>query len=239
MKNPILIMLLVAFSTTTILAQSWYDKGVEGKGPIVTKTLNLDDFNSFTLAISGDVYFQQGNQQSIKVEGQQNIIDLLSTEVKKDHWKIKFDQNVSRVKGLKIYITMSDLTYVGLSGSGNVVGEGTFKNLEDVGLAVSGSGDLGIALAAKSIESRISGSGNIEIGGSTQRHSIRISGSGDIEASDLSSDDCEVRISGSGDVQIDVRKQLDVRISGSGDVEYRGNPSVQSKISGSGEVQGK
>lgn len=239
MKKPILLLALFTLISTSTFAQSWYNKGVEGKGPIVNKTLSINDFNSFSLTISGNVYFRQGSRQRVKVEGQQNIIDLISTEVSKDHWKIKFDENVSNIKDLKIYITIPDLTYVGLSGSGDVIGEGKFTNLGDVGLAVSGSGNLKVALAAKDVNSKISGSGNIKVEGSAVAHTIQISGSGNVKASDLTSETCEVRISGSGDVQVDVRNELDVRISGSGDVRYKGNPSVRSKISGSGEVYGK
>lgn len=238
MKKLTLLLGLFAFTITTTFAQSW-NKGEMGKGPIVTKTLNLSDFNSLSLNIAGNLYLRQGNRQQVEVEGQQNIIDLLTTEVKNNHWKIKFDRNVSNYKNLKVYVTIPDLTYLGLSGSGDIVTQGKFTNLKDVGIGVSGSGNLSLALDARDIKTRLSGSGDVDLSGSGNALSIQISGSGNVSARELSVNECEVRISGSGDVRVDVRNQLEVAISGSGDVQYSGNPSVRSKVSGSGEVSGK
>lgn len=237
MKKSIILLLFVAFVSTSY-AQYWKNS-VEGEGPIVTKTLNLDNFTSFGMGVSGNVYFKQGNRQSVTVEGQQNIIDLLSTEVNDQHWKIKFDRNVRNLKGFKVYITIPELTGIGLSGSGDIIGENRFSNLGNVNLKLSGSGNINVDLDASDIRSQISGSGNINLAGSSRNHTAQISGSGNINGGDFSTNDCEVRISGSGNVKMDIRDSLYAAISGSGDVRYSGNPSVKKRISGSGRVYGR
>ena len=65
----------------------------------MTKTLNLDNFDGFTMAISGNVYIKQGSKQSVSVEAQQNIIDNIVTEVKDKEWKIKFEYRKRHASG--------------------------------------------------------------------------------------------------------------------------------------------
>ena len=219
-------------------AQSWWGGGVDGKGPRVEKDLQLDDFNGIRLTFSADVYLTPGRSQSVRVSAQQNIIDLLETEVDNGIWKIDTEENIDDHSKIKIYITVPEMDYVKLSGSGNIYTEGLFENNgKAVEVGVSGSGDLQFRTNARSLSAAISGSGDIELKGSTDDISIRVSGSGDIDAIDLTARNCEVRISGSGNAKVHATQDLNVRVSGSGDVYYRGRPNVQSRISGSGDLE--
>lgn len=219
-------------------AQSWWGGGVDGKGPRVEKDLQLDDFNGIRLTLSADVYLTPGRSQSVRVSAQQNIIDLLETEVENGIWKIDTEENIDDHSKIKIYITVPEMDYVKLSGSGNIYTEGLFENSgKAVEVGVSGSGDLQFRTNARSLSAAISGSGDIELKGSTDDISIRVSGSGDIDAIDLTARNCEVRISGSGNAKVHATQDLNVRVSGSGDVYYRGRPNVQSRISGSGDLE--
>lgn len=237
MKKAKILLLLAAFLITqSAFAQNWWKNAIKGEGDVVTKTLNLDEFEGVTLAFSGDVILTQGNTQSVEVRAQQNIIDNIVTKVEGKHWRIRFDRPVRNHKGVKVYITMATLKGAKVSGSGNITTQGSFNGLGDVATAVSGSGDLDLNLEARNISTRISGSGKINLGGKADAVDIAISGSGDVRAYDLSVGDCKVQISGSGDAQVNVSSDLEVRISGSGDVSYKGSPRMRSKISGSGDV---
>ncbi|MCB0518970.1 MAG: DUF2807 domain-containing protein [Lewinellaceae bacterium] len=241
MKNNPVFALLLLFSlliSCNLESQNW-GTGIKGEGPKVTKTIELPAFDGLALAISGNVYLRQGSPQSVKVEAQQNILDILSREVKDGVWKIKFDKNVRNYEDIKIWVTIPELTEVAVSGSGSVKGENTFTGVGELQLAVSGSGNIHLDASSKSLEAAISGSGNMELGGSTGDCSMRISGSGDISAFDLQSNSCSVRISGSGDASVNAKEDLEVAIAGSGDVYYKGDARVKSKISGSGNVISK
>ncbi len=241
MKSFRLLVLLFAISITAVQftgAQNW-GNGIKGQGPKVTKNLNIDAFDGIALSISADVYLRQGSPQSVKIEAQQNIIDNLETAVKEGTWKIGFDKNVRGHDGVKIWITVDDLRKIGVSGSGNVTGEGKFTNLGDLTLWVTGSGDIMLESSSKAMDVSISGSGDVKLKGTTGACDMKITGSGNISAFDLEATSCSVKITGSGDSSVNVREQLDVAIVGSGDVYYKGRPSVRSKITGSGDVRSK
>lgn len=231
--------LFTLFSIGQIDAQSWYGSGVKGQGAKVKKTFDLPNFDAVQLTIDGDVYLRQGDSQSVEIEAQENILELISTEVEGNAWKIKFDKNVRTHDGVKIWITIPHLTMVAVSGSGDIEGQNYFKGLGDLRVAVSGSGGIDLESDSQSLDAAVSGSGDIELGGTTGDCDIRISGSGDVTAFDLETETCGVKIAGSGDASVNVRNELEVKIAGSGDVVYKGNPRVKSKISGSGDVTSK
>ncbi len=239
MRTWISLIVLLSLTTTPFLnAQRWWGGGVDGEGPRVEKDLQIDNFDGIRLTISANVYLTPGRSQSVRVSAQQNIIDLLETDVDGGVWKITTEENLRKHSQIKIYITVPEMTYVRLSGSGDIYTEGTFDNTgNEVELGVSGSGNLEFNTNARSVEASISGSGDVELGGTTDDISLGISGSGDIDAIDMTARNCQVRVSGSGNVKVHATQELNVRVSGSGDVYYRGKPNVQSRISGSGDLE--
>lgn len=233
MKNLFFVLLLV-FIGSTLSGQSW--RGIVGDGQKVKQTLAVDDFNKLTLSIAGDLYIRQGNSQSVEVEAQQNIIDNIKTEVKDDRWKVRFDKNVRKHSGVTIWVTVKDLSAIGVSGSGSITGENTFT-ADDLNVSISGSGNIEMDIEADDINVGISGSGNITLEGKSETMDCAISGSGNIRAQDFETVSCDINISGSGDVRCDVSGDLTATVSGSGDVYYEGNPRVKARVSGSGDIE--
>lgn len=232
-----LVFLLCLSLSTAASAQKLWDKGIKGEGPIVTKTLELDNFTGFELSLSANVELMKGSTQSVRVEGQQNIIDNIETDVQNGFWKIEFDKNVSNHKDLKIYITLPTVDKIQVSGSGDIIGKSKFTGLDKLRLAISGSGNIDIEAETKTLECKISGSGGIEVAGTSNTQEIAISGSGDVNSYNLITNSCTVKVSGSGDCKVHATESLEVNVVGSGDVYYKGKPnSVRSKVMGSGDV---
>lgn len=242
MKNGRKISLLILVASfaiaTAAQAQNWGGWGIKGEGAKVKKTLDLDNFTGFEMAISGNIYIKQGNTQSVTIEAQQNIIDNIVTTVSDKNWKIKFDQNVRNHDGIKIWITIPTLTKAYVSGSGDIVGETKFTGLGNLTTGISGSGNVRLEVEAKDIDGKISGSGNVKLSGSANALNIGISGSGDFYADALKTQNGTIKVSGSGNCTVDASESLNVQVSGSGDVKYKGRPKVSAKVSGSGDVEG-
>jgi hypothetical protein len=218
-------------------SQNWWKNSINGEGDIVKKELKIDQFSGVSLGFSGNIILTQGNTQKVEVEGQQNIIDNIKREVKNGTWKVNYEKNVRKAKPVTVYITMPILDYAAVSGSGNLTSDGHFRNLENLKVKISGSGDINLVVDARNVTSSISGSGGIRLEGEAASNEVHISGSGDIYASSFKVKDCTISISGSGNCKVKVDGNLDVRISGSGDVSYTGDCNIKSRISGSGDVR--
>jgi hypothetical protein len=208
---------------------------VKGSGDIVSYEMDLDYFDGIKLREAADVFITQGPVQEVIVEAQENIIDLLDDDVDNDIWDIHFRKCTRKYKKMKIFITMPDITYVSVSGSGDIVGENVF-DIDDLTLKISGSGTMDFGLDADDIDAKISGSGDIFLEGIADDLDYRISGSGDIRTFGLKASTADISISGSGNIEVWAEDHLSVNISGSGDVYFVGNPEIDVKISGSGRI---
>ncbi len=205
------------------------------------ETRDVGDFDEVVMRLSGKVYIKQGDKNEVILEGDENVLERVETDVRGgrlnigEEGKSRWSWRRSRTK-LNVYITVKELNGAFVSGAGDIIGQTVFKS-DDFRVSVSGSGDIELELDAKDVDSRISGAGNIELSGSAQYAKLSISGSGKYLAEEMKVDDYEISISGSGRGSINAQENLDVRISGSGSVYYRGRPSVNSRVAGSGRVR--
>ena len=238
MKRLIAIALLLTFSTN--VDAQWYKK-VRGNGDMVTKTRSVGEYDKVSVGGSFDVKLYAGNEGSIKITVDENLLDYLITEVDNGNLKIRWKKgsNVSHRSKVMVTVPFKDIEGVSLSGSGDVYSDDTIK-ANSFKAALAGSGDMRLAVNATSISSAVAGSGDIVLSGNTNSVKCAVAGSGDIKAYELQSDDADIRISGSGTIRISVKDNLTARVSGSGDVYYKGNPKKQDvKVSGSGNVSSR
>ena len=212
-----------------------FGRCVDGEGPLVSQELVVDRIVGFDLNLPAKVYIEQGEQQSITVEGKQNIIDRIELDVQNRIWEIETSRCVRDIDQLTFFITLPEIEFMKISGSGEIVSE-DFLKTDDLELYISGSGDIDLGVESDDIESKISGSGKIKLEGVADDTRFEVSGSGDYETFDLESSTSRIEIRGSGDAEVTVLNELDIRITGSGDVFYKGNPTLNVQITGSGDV---
>ncbi|MEQ8908430.1 MAG: head GIN domain-containing protein [Vicingaceae bacterium] len=209
----------------------------EGKGPVVEKTIEVKNFEELELSGSHTVYLSQGNTQSVKIKAQENLIELLNTQVEGGEWDIHFKKCVKSKEKIEFYVTVPNLNEIAIEGSGEIIGKTPFES-DKMELEISGSGEIHVELVnVKELDSEINGSGDLKLSGTTKNHEIEINGSGDVDAYDLQTDNTKVEINGSGDVKINVSYELNVEVNGSGDVYYKGDvKNIHTEVNGSGEI---
>lgn len=232
---------LVLCIAITGLNGCFYEGGnsnrMEGSGPIVKRTLDLENFEGIVIQNSANVFLRQGESQEVEIEGQENIVRNLDTEVSGGVWRIRNKRRVWRMQKININITIPEINYIKIAGSGSVKTLNNFENLNDIELRIGGSGNINIDIEAKDVQGRIGGSGSIILSGTARRIDFGVQGSGDISAENLKARFGKARIGGSGSISTHVTENLDARIGGSGNISYRGKPKVNSSVSGSGSIR--
>ncbi len=218
----------------------WPWEKIEGDGHLVKETRNLSGYTAVSSSGSWDVMIAYGNSNSIEVEGDENLLPYIETRVEDGRLYISGKKRVnlrSRHK-ITVYITMTRITGVSLSGSGDIIGNGKFGNEGRTDCKLSGSGSIQLSFnKMKEVYVSISGSGNIRLSGTSETVDTHISGSGNIDCSNLVSDAVTVYVSGSGNTKVNANSSLEAHVSGSGNVYYSGAASsVQKHVSGSGRV---
>jgi hypothetical protein len=250
-------ILLIGLFILTTSCFRWWDC-IDGVGEVQTDERVLDGFNEIVSEGSFDVYVNQGNDYSVTVEAQSNLLPYIVTEVNGDKLDLHtlHDHCISSSSSVKVYVTCPDIYGLKLAGSGKIECGKITTNVLDVVLAGSGdiiidsvrdvdnldindagSGKIDVKASGNYVEASIAGSGDIILSGSFASSKLTISGSGKIDANAMQVDRCEAIIAGSGRIYTDVNVFLKVTITGSGDVYYRGHPDIDLHITGSGDIR--
>lgn len=235
-KRFIYLPVITLFLLISLQCRSQVKDIIQGEGDIVIQEIKLASLSGIDLRFSGDVVLTPGSSQKIVLEGQQNILDNISRDIKNGVWHISFEKDVRNAKNVTVHITLPSVDKINLSGSGSIHSSNKFTGVEKLEINLAGSGGITFDYDATETDIDLAGSGKINLSGSSDRLNITIAGSGNVEAGDLLAENCEIRISGSGDATVNASKTLAVNITGSGDVHYSGTASADTHISGSGEV---
>ncbi|WP_340112218.1 head GIN domain-containing protein [Maribellus mangrovi] len=204
---------------------------------------DVSTFSEISLRVSGKVYLEQGEPQSVRVVAKESTLEDLITEVRGSELIIRFpnktifQRNFNPGK-IEIYITVPEVDALSISGSGDIMANELESRI--LNLAVSGSGNIEIdELDSKKVKGTISGSGNIKLddGGVAEEITVAISGSGNFDAEGFEADAVNVTTSGSGNCKVSSNGSIKARIAGSGSIYYKGNASIDASVAGSGKVK--
>ncbi len=207
-------VLLVALLAVTSCGSAG---AVVGSGNVRTEERPVQGFTRVELEGLGDLTVTQGGSESLKIETDDNVLPLVTSEVRGNTLVLGLQQGTYlRTTRLNYTVTIKQLDGVTISGSGSA-------QLNDV--------------ASQALEVNVSGSGGVRSAGRADASKIDISGSGSYDGAALTSRTASVVVSGSGSAVVQASETLDVKVSGSGTVEYVGNPRVSQDITGSGGVR--
>jgi hypothetical protein len=235
-----LLIALFALISLNSFAQPW--ETIKGNGQMKKETREVSDFTSLSSKGSMNVEITYGNSNSIQIEADENLLPYIETTVEDGRLIIQSKKKVNLKSKTKmtVYVSMTKINSLQLSGSGNIDGKGAFTNSGKTDIGISGSGNIKLSFDSfDDLDLSLSGSGNMDLkgGAATNNITAAVSGSGNIECSDISSNDVSAKISGSGNIKVYANKSIDAKISGSGNVFYKGSASnINSKIAGSGKV---
>ena len=234
------LLIAVAILISVQSSAQWPGEKIEGNGKLKKETRSVGDYTAVSSSGFWDVMIAYGKGSQIEIEGDEDLLNYIETKVEDGRLSIKTKKNANlRSKNkITVYVSLAKMTGISLSGSGDIIGQGKFRNEGKTDFKLSGSGSIQMSFdRVTDAEVSISGSGNIRLAGSAHTVNARISGSGNADCSDLISDDASAHISGSGNVKLNANKSVDASISGSGNVSYKGAASdVKKHIAGSGRL---
>jgi hypothetical protein len=153
---------------------------VVGTGPIISKTLDLNDFNKIDLTGVADIYVTIGNPQSVVLKAQQNIIDVMTIGVLSNELKVglKEGYNIQEADTIRFDITIPEISAITLTGVGDFVLSGDYQ--EELTISLTGVGKVSaFDLEVGTCNITITGLGDCEVNVKNELN-VDISGIGDI-----------------------------------------------------------
>ena len=208
--------------------------GVVGNRNIVTieRTIKAD-FTGIKVSTGIDLFIRQGSTNAITVEADENLHELIITEVKEGILKIYTDKNIWKSKARKVYVTIENLTLLKASSGSNVKSESVI-NTNEIYIDASSGASIDVEVVAKSAVTEASSGSDVKIKGTTINHTARASSGSSINAYKLKSTNANASASSGASINIYASKNMDAKASSGGAIDYTGNPARINKEASSG-----
>ncbi|MDX9864207.1 MAG: head GIN domain-containing protein [Anaerolineaceae bacterium] len=214
-----------------------------GSGIMATETRQVSGYDAIEVEGFGKLIITQGDNESLEIEAEDNILPHITTKVRSGTLRIGYDEKGWRstilpTSPVTFYIEVKDLNRIDLSGAADIQMDELQTTRLD--LDVSGAGNVEIDnLQAQHLNVIYSGAGECKLGGEVQEQEVQVSGLGNYQAAALKSQTASVSLSGAGNMKVWAEDSLNIEVSGAGSVEYWGNPHVSQGISGIGNIQSR
>jgi Putative auto-transporter adhesin, head GIN domain len=204
--------------TLAILLSGCMLGGVAGSGVRKSEKRDVGSFKAIETSGAFDVEVICQKSASLEVEGDDNLLPLIQTEVRDGVLHVTTTKGYHSSAGIALRISLPNLESLKSTGAGKF----RISNLKNDKFKIDSSGAASITASgdSKSIE-------------------IDSTGVGEVDAHNLHAEKAEVSVTGAASVDVNASDELDVSVAGAGHVTYSGNPKVTKRVSGAGEVTKK
>lgn len=213
-------------------------QGVTGNGNVTTVERDLTtDFNEIKVSRGLDVYLTQSNDLSLSVEADENLHDIIMTEVENGVLKIYATENIRRSSSKKIMVSFKDVSNIKATSGSDVYSENTFA-VDNLELSTTSGADMEIDVNAKYVNCKSTSGSDLKITGKTDKLDAEATSGSDLKAGDLIAKVSNVKVTSGADITVNTSKELTAKASSGGDIKYYGNPEkVNKKEGASGNIR--
>lgn len=188
---------------------------IAGSGNVVKEDRTVDPFSKIDFQGGGTLTIRQGEEQSVSVSVDDNLLKVIETTVADGQLTIKPNNDISDFK-LDIEVVVVKLDELKLSGVGTM-------NLKSID--------------AEALMVKISGATKINGEGKAKSLSINSSGACSLDLEDLVAQTVTIESSGASKSTVHATEKLDAKVSGVGKVTCYGSPkTVDKSVKGVGKI---
>ena len=199
--------------------------GIKGDRNVVTENRKItEDFTAIRTSTGLDVNITQENQNAVIVEADENLQNLIVTEVENGVLKIYSEKNIWSAKSKKVHVSIKTLNSLKASSGSDVR---TVKKIqsEEISIGASSGASVRMNVVANSIATNTSSGATIRVSGSADNHAAKASSGSSIKAYDLISKNVIVNVSSGANIDIHASKYIEARASSGGAIAYNGTPN--------------
>lgn len=230
----IAIGLVLALFASSCVNISFGD-GKKGNGVVTEETRKItEEFTEISAAEGLDVFVTQGDEFKILVEADENVIELIATDIKEGKLRVHTLENIGRATK-NIYVALPEITVLKSSSGADLIAQNEIKT-EKLDLDASSGSDIEVEVVAAEIEADASSGADIKISGRAEVFYANASSGADIKARALLTKRCNADASSGSDISVNVSESLTANASSGADISYSGDAQVSKKKSAAGSV---
>ncbi|BDD02610.1 head GIN domain-containing protein [Aureibacter tunicatorum] len=234
-------LVIVLAASGSILANFfWNVEKIKGNGVLKTEERSVRGFSALTASNGLDVFVKNGSVGKVVVETDENLHEIIKTEVSGSTLKIYTTKNITRseAKKITVYVNQNTLKSIKISSAADLVSD-VLMTAKSLDISASSSADFVGEVKVDDLKLSMSSSADIKIKGSATKAKINGSSSGDLDAEGLLVQECTINSSSSSDAKLNIVKALVAHVSSSGEVEVKGRADkAEISVSSGGGFKG-
>ena len=232
MNTLVKIIISTIFGISLSSCQFSFRPGISGNGIIETQERTLNsDFNAIDVNRGLDVYITQGDENSITIQADENLIDLITTEIENGVLTISTTDNIKNAASKKVLLNFKNLNSIKANSGSDLLSTHQL-NFNDLNLEATSGADINLELIAEQVICYSSSGSDIKLKGKSNTLKVNSSSGSDINAKDLKSNIVNANASSGSDIIIHASKKLNADANSGADIIYYGNPEEVSKSDG-------
>lgn len=214
MKKILLLTVLISIAAACHHGMG----GVAGSGNSQKQKRDVGSFTSLSTEGAFEIDIVCQKPLSLEIEGDDNILPLVSTEVSNNVLHIRNTRSYSTSEPIRVRISVPDLEGISTNGGGRI--------------------DI-TGLKSDKFEIDVNGAPTLRVAGEANSVDIDTNGAGKIDTNKLRAANVVVDSKGVSKVDVYASEKLDVTVSGPSNVTYDGDPKVNQSVNGPGSVRKK
>jgi len=221
-----------------------WGSGVKGSGNVKTETRDVANFHSLKAGGALHIKLQVGTATSFKIEGEDNILPLIKSEVKDGQLLIYTEKSINPKKDINVTLTTPNIDDLDISGASQLDATGLKAdslNLDfsgaskitldgagkDVVVDFSGASEVTIdGLHAQKISGELSGASHLTAKGSIDLVELELSGASEADLYHAPGKNGKITLSGASTMKIVASEGLEADLSGASDLKYKASHNV-------------
>ena len=225
----IIVATLVSLSLASCNFDINFNNGVKGNGNVTVEQRSINEPFTAIKATEGlDVILTQSNHESISVEADENLQELIITEVVDNVLKIHTKENIDKCKSKKVMVSFRDVSSIIATSGSDVKATNTItaQNLE---LETTSGSDMNLDVNTSTLVCKSTSGSDLKLSGKTIKLMAEATSGSDIKAANLVAESSQVKATSGADITVNTSKELTAKATSGGDIRYLGNPEIVNK----------
>ncbi len=226
MKKVLLFVPLFIFITISFISKA---QPIKASAEVKSVIRDLKGFNSIVAQGYFNLILLQGQEEGVKIETNENIIELFQTRVEDKVLYIDMVSEVRKIKELNVYVSFKDLSAITLLNQVTLTTQALI-HLTDINIHISGISSVNMEVYASALSFEVCDGAFVNLKGYSDNLNVQMHDETEFNSYELQALNVKVKASGLSDVMVNAQKTISVFVTGASNVYYTGEPKIISRL---------
>lgn len=203
--------------------------GVKGSGDIVESVRQVPSFSEIEVNLAFQVTLTTGERTEVVIRSDDNVIDMITTEVSDGRLSIAVDGQVGDATLLAdITVPEDSLRAVEVQEAATLSGTDMLR-AQAFSVIADDAGRVGLALSADQVVVETDGASSVSVTGQASALEVSAQGASSVQLAELPVATAMVETTGASEAHVNVSDSLVATATGASSILYGGNPPMIEK----------